>query len=430
MTDPSAVQWYQAFGAAAELWTDRSPELILSGPAGTGKSRACLEKLHACLLRWPGSRALVVRKTRESLTETALVTYEDKVLPVDSSIKEGAQRRVRQSYRYPNGSSVVVGGMDKATKIMSTEYDIIYVQEAIELTENDWESLTTRLRNGVMPFQQIIADTNPDSPSHWIRQRANAGRLKLLDSKHEDNPSLWSGGRWTEAGARYIAKLDALTGVRLPRLRHGKWVAAEGVVYGDWSRSVHVVDRFPIPPEWRRIRSIDFGYTNPFVCQWWALDGDDRVYLYREIYRTKRIVADHAKDIIRLSEGEKYEFTVADHDAEDRATLRAAGIFTVAAKKAVKPGIEAMENRMRIQPDGKPRLFVFRDSLVERDEELVDAKKPTCFVEEVDGYIWSPPKGEKAAKEEPIKLNDHAMDAARYAIMQMDSTKRYEIIRL
>lgn len=420
---------YKAYGAASELWTDRSGEVLLSGPAGTGKSRACLEKINACCLRWPGTRALIVRKTRESLTETALVTYENKVLPEGSPIKEGTQRKIRQSYRYPNGSEVVVGGMDKATKIMSTEYDVIYVQEAIELTEHDWESLTTRLRNGVMPFQQLLGDTNPDAPTHWIKLRANDGRLRLLDSKHEDNPSLWTGADWTESGRKYIAKLDALTGVRLPRLRHGKWVAAEGVVYSEWSRSVHVVDPFPIPADWRRIRSIDFGYTNPFVCQWWAVDHDGRAYLYREYYRTKRIVSDHAKEILRLSAGESCSSTVADHDAEDRATLRAAGLPTTAAKKAVKPGIEAIQNRLRVQPDGKARLYVFRDALVDRDEDLVDAKKPTSFVEEIDGYVWCPAKETRAAKEEPVKLNDHAMDAARYAMMHLN-TSTYEIVRL
>jgi hypothetical protein len=45
----------------------------------------------------------------------------------------------------------MIGGMDKPTKIMSSEYDFIYVQEAIELTETDWENLTTRLRNGRCP---------------------------------------------------------------------------------------------------------------------------------------------------------------------------------------------------------------------------------------------------------------------------------------
>jgi len=411
---------YKAYGAAQQLWVDRSPEIILSGPAGTGKSRACLEKIHACCLRWPGCRWLILRKTRESLTESALVTYEEKVLPPGSPIAAGPQRKMRQSYSYPNGSTVVVGGLDKASKVMSTEYDGAYVQEAIEVTEHDWESVTTRLRNGVMPFQQIIADTNPDAPTHWLKARERSGRLKFLESRHEDNPTLCRDGVWSESGLKYIAKLDGLTGARKDRLRHGRWVQAEGVVYPGWDRNVHLIDPFPIPESWHRIRAVDFGYSNPFVCQWWAIDYDGRMYLYRELYQTKRTVKVHGREIGLKSVGEKVLYTVADHDAEDRATLREARIGTIPAKKAIKLGIQAVEERLKIAGDGKPRLYVFRDALVERDEALAEAKRPTCTAEEFDSYTW--PKGQdgKALKEEPIDDNNHGMDAMRYAVMAVD----------
>jgi predicted O-methyltransferase YrrM len=58
---------------------------------------------------------------------------------------------------------IVVVGLDKAQKVMSSEYDVIFVQEAIELTVDDWEALTTRLRNGKISFQQLLADCNPST---------------------------------------------------------------------------------------------------------------------------------------------------------------------------------------------------------------------------------------------------------------------------
>jgi PBSX family phage terminase large subunit len=413
---------YEPFGAARELWTDHRDEVLISGPAGTGKSRACLEKIHAVCLRWPGARALIVRKTRESLTETALVTFEEKVLPAHSPIVGGSRRSHRQSYLYPNGSVVVVGGLDRPGKVMSTEYDLIYVQEAIELFEDDWESLTTRLRNGVVPFQQLIADTNPDRPTHWLKLRVDRGATAMLESRHEDNPILWDrdANQWTEIGRTYIGKLDRLTGARKPRLRHGKWVQAEGVVYDEWDRQIHIVDPFPIPPSWRRIRAIDFGYSNPFVCLWIAVDDDRRMYVYRELYHTKRTVKVHAKQINELSEGESYEFSVADHDAEDRATLRENGIATIAARKEVNPGIEGVQERLKDAGDGRARLYVFRNCLVERDPALNDAKKPCSILEEFDSYSWPKAPDGKASKEAPEKLNDHALDALRYAAMAVD----------
>jgi len=415
---------YEPFGAARTLWTDRRDEVLLSGPAGTGKSRACLEKLHAACLRWPGARALIVRKTRESLTETALVTFEERVLPMHSAIAAGARRSHRQAYHYPNGSVVVVGGLDRPAKVMSTEYDLIYVQEAIELFENDWESLTTRLRNGVVPFQQIIADTNPDRPTHWLKRRVDRGATVMLESRHEDNPTLWNRTTrdWTDTGRTYIAKLDRLTGVRKPRLRHGKWVQAEGVVYEAWDRQVHLIDPFEIPGSWRRIRAIDFGYSNPFVCLWIAVDHDRRMFVYREIYQTRRTVKAHAKRIHELSSGETYEFSVADHDAEDRATLRENGITTLAARKEVNPGIAAVQERLEDAGDGRRRLYVFRNCLVERDPALDDAKQPCSILDEFDCYSWPRTSDGIVGREGPDKRNDHAMDALRYAALAVDRT--------
>jgi PBSX family phage terminase large subunit len=421
MIEADPRRCYKAYGAARELWTDRRPEVFLSGPAGCGKSRACLEKLHACCLRWPGCRWLIVRKTRESLTESALVTFEEKVLPEGSPIREGPQRRMRQAYHYPNGSEVVLGGLDKPSKVMSTEYDGIYIQEGIELFENDLESLTTRLRNGVMPFQQLIGDTNPDSPQHWLRLRADRGDLVMLESRHEDNPILWdrAAGEWTPVGVAYIATLDRLTGARKARLRHGKWVQAEGVVYDGWDRAVHLIPRFEVPAEWKRIRSIDFGYTNAFVCQWWAVDHDGRMYLYREIYHTRRTVKVHSEHIRRLS-AERYAATVSDHDAEDRATLTENGIVTSPAHKEVTPGIQAVQERLKVAGDGRARLFVLEDSLVERDPYLAESRRPCCTAEEFDSYVWPRGGDGKPVKEQPVKDHDHGMDAMRYAVAFID----------
>ena len=381
--------------------TCRASEVLLSGPAGTGKSRAALEKLHLWCDNLPNIRALIVRKTRESLTESALVTFEEKVVPANHFVlRTGGQRKMRQSYHYRNGSVIVVGGMDKPGKIMSTEYDYIFTQESIELTENDWESLTTRLRNGVAPYQQLLADTNPDRPTHWLKKRCDAGKTLMLESRHEDNPVLWDKGRWTPGGLSYIAKLDALTGPRKQRLRYGRWVQAEGVVYDGWDAALHVIDRFPIPMDWPRYWSVDFGFTNPLVIQFWAVDPDGRLYLYREIYQTQTLIEDAAREVLRIigvsADGDWSRATepapqevVCDHDAEGRATLeRYLKIGTTAAWKDVQPGIQAVAARLRKAGDRRPRLFILRDSLVRRDGRLVEAKKPTCTAEEVDGYCF------------------------------------------
>ncbi|HEX2738451.1 MAG TPA: hypothetical protein VHP57_09975, partial [Acidimicrobiia bacterium] len=324
-------------------------------------------------------------------------------------------------YTYPNGARVHMCGMDRPGAALSSERDFIFVNQAEQLDVDDWEILSTRTtgRGAVTATPMLFGDCNPGHPSHWILQRPS---LRLLHSKHTDNPTLYDdAGAITPQGERTMAILDSLTGVRFGRLREGKWVAAEGTVYEEFDRSVHVIRRDLMPTPSRYVVSIDFGFTNAFVCQLWAIDNDGRMYLEREIYRTQRIVEDHAKDIRAMIGGRKVEAFVADHDAEDRATLQRHGISTLPAIKAVTVGIQAVQARMGKADAGiKPRLFVVSGALIERDEALAAAKKPVCTEDEFEVYAWPKSSNGKAVKEEPVKENDHGMDAMRYAVMYVD----------
>jgi PBSX family phage terminase large subunit len=409
---------YRPYGVAREIFKRRDDELVLSGPAGTGKSRGLLEKMHAVAQKYDGSRQLIVRKTRTSLTTTTLVTFEQLVLP------PGAAEMSHSGAVYPNGSVINFGGMDKATKIMSSEYDIIACFEATEFTEDDWESLSTRLRWDRLPYQQLAGDCNPSAPKHWLKQRANNGKTVMLESRHEDNPTLWDGSKWTRKGIAYIGKLDKLSGARYLRLRKGIWAAAEGMVYDDYDAAVHLVDRFDIPRDWPRIWVVDFGYTNPFCWQAWARDRDGRLFRYKEIYRTQRLVEDHAKAILKATEGEPRPIAIiCDHDAEDRATLeRHLGLVTAGAYKSISPGIQATQRRLKKAADGRARIFFLRDSLVDRDEALVDSHLPTCTEEEIESYVWPQNTNAKRGQgEHPVDKDNHGMDTMRYSVAFWDS---------
>jgi phage terminase large subunit len=397
-----------------------------------------MEKLHMMALMNPGMRGLICRKAATSLSSTALVTWQKYVARESIEVGDvhyfGGSAQEPASYRYENGSTVSIGGLDKVSKIMSAEYDVIYVQEATELTENEWEALTTRLRNWQTSFQQLMADCNPQHPEHWLKTRCDKGKTTMLVSRHEDNPTLFDRetGILSEQGRQYIAKLDALTGVRHARLRLGLWVAAEGVIYEDFS-PVHIIDELPvfdeptdpngIPMSWRRYWAIDFGFTNPFVCQWWAEDPTGRLLMYREIYHTRRTVDQHARQIRRLVTNDRDSWTeprptsiVCDWDAEGRTVLeRELGLATENAHKSVLEGIEAVQVRLRISPDGHPRIAFMRNALVERDLDLEEARKPTCTLDEIPAYVWS-----DRGHDKPIKEDDHGVDAMRYVVAHKD----------
>jgi phage terminase large subunit len=226
---------------------------MIAGPAETGKTFAALTKLDRLLLANPGSQAVMVRKVRDTVFSTVLQSYQRKILYEGHPAKPyGGQRP--QWYDYPNGARLWLAGMDDPGKALSSERDFVYVNQAEELTLDDWQTLCTRAtgRAGNTQYPQVFGDCNPGPPHHWIKNRPS---LKLLESRHEDNPALHDGNGWTDQGRRTLAVLDSLTGVRKERLRYGRWVSSEGAVY-QFDRAIHLIELDKVPHFTTRFRSI------------------------------------------------------------------------------------------------------------------------------------------------------------------------------
>lgn len=416
-------------GASLQMFSDTTtPEIILSGPAGTGKSFACLWKLHYTASKFPGARCLIVRQTRESITESALVTFEEHVLPKE--LQSEQDRGSRRVYAYPNGSEVIVAGLTQSrisqrAKVMSTEYDLIYAQEAIELQRDDWEKLSIRLRNGKVPYQQIIGDTNPDSPVHWIWSRAQSGRLALLNSEHKDNPRLWDGQNWTQYGTEYLARLDRLTGVTRSRFLEGQWVQASGLIYGDvWSDGPdngNVTEAAEYQPDSGYIVwACDDGYSagsaadtrgiDPITGHYVA-DAHPRVILFCQVRDNGQIVVfDESYACLKLSNVHIQEALQAGYPepdfashgpgaAEIRGRFYEASITPRQCTAKVDESIKEMRAALAADENGFRRVLVH----------------PRCknFRAEMSAYVY------EQGTETPVKQHDHGPDALRGLIWTM-----------
>jgi phage terminase large subunit len=199
----------------------------------------------------------------------------------------------------------------------------------------------------------------------------------------------------------------------------------EGLVFDCFDPIRHVIEPFRIPGDWPRFRAVDFGYRNPFVCLWFALSPEDEMVVYRQWYMSRRTTREHSEKINEIERvyksdrtgkkrafRERIESCWADHDADGRATLEENGIDTDPAEKAVSTGIQELYDRI-----ADNRFFIFRDSLVEVDERMKHLGRPTSLQEELQGYASARSKTGQPDKENPIKINDHATDAARYGSM-------------
>ena len=405
-------------GAALEAQCVTDSEFLLSGPAETGKTFAGLFRLDSLLRETPKSHAAIIRKVRQDMATTVLRTF-DRIIAIRGGVTRFGGERA-EFYTYPNGARAYVAGLDDPTKVLSSELDWGYVNQAEQLTLSDWEFLSTRTtgRGAVTRTPFVFGDCNPGPPKHWIKTRPS---VRLLESHHADNPTLYDeAGNITEQGKRSLAALNALTGIRRSRYFEGLWITSEGAVYRDFDRAVHVIPRAKMPPIVHWVCSIDFGFANPFVWQRWGIDDDGSMYLEREFYQSKVLVEDHAARITKLNQNYPIEATVADHDAEGRATLERRGINTTLAFKAVSEGVQNVQQRMVVQGNGKPRLFILEDACIGRDESLAAIHKPTSTLDEIEGYVWPQSADGKSLKEVPLKENDHGADCMRYACAFVD----------
>jgi len=391
---------YTPYGGCEEFFYCQEPEFIAEGPAETGKTLAACWKIHMLALKYAGLNGAIVRKTQTSIYGSVLQTFERVIegAPVDAYGGEKPQK-----YIYSNGSVVWVGGMDKADKILSSERDFFYVNQAEELSVDDWEKLTTRTtgRGAVMPYTMTFGDCNPGGSKHWIRERAKSGDLKLIRTTHKDNPTLFdpSTGEITEQGQRSISQLEKLTGVRRKRLLEGIWATAEGAVYDMFDAAIHVKARNPDEMKtWYLCQ--DEGYTHPAVILLVGEDSDGRHHIYKEFYKTGIL----QEGVVSQAKEWAHEYHVS-LDAVDGAAsgliadLIDKGVPARGAKAGVFESIQSVQNRMKVQGDSRPRLTI----------------EPTCefTINDFESYVWKP------EKDEPVKENDHAPDAYRYLLIAL-----------
>ena len=201
----------------------------------------------------------------------------------------------------------------------------------------------------------------------------------------------------------------------------GTFSTFSGRVFKEWRDKLHVIPPFEIPRGWRHIRGIDFGYSNPFACVWIAIPPNgEEYYVYAEHYEREQTLSHHAGRIKMVqwdTTDPHYGATYCDPSAaQGIADLRRTHGITglVAANNDVLAGIEFVRRMLLPVASGRPRLFIFA----------------TCeqLIREIKGYHWSPSIGkglrERDAIDMPVKINDHAIDALRYAIYTHAITTR------
>lgn len=438
-------------------------EVLVEGPAGTGKSRGIMEVLYALCYLKPGIRILVCRNTRRSLSESFCVPFEHDVCTPDEPFL-GPRPGSRSSYEFENGSAIVLGGLDQPEKLFSTEYDIVYIQECFEIAETTWDKFYRAIRRFHTNLNVLIGDTNPRYGWHWLNKRCNRGRCERFTTTHKDNPKYFNAdGTEKPVGTAYLDGLRKLTGNLYLWLYKGIWQGAEGLIYGNWSDK----NWLPMPdfvPNTTRVNwaslgidyfvlGADWGMVDAGVLQCWGIcvDGRDgvpnRMILCAEIYRTGQLLDWWCERAVELY----HEFGVAapvqvmvgDPGRKDcivamNKRFSTEGVpgsrrgelpkFCIGADNSLTrsrqgdlSGLDLVRQLIGEQENVQPKLQVVRRCLRGVDPELEKASKPTCWGEEIEAYAYEQPKDGKplapGKSEQPAAAcagMDNSLDVGRY----------------
>lgn len=419
---------YKFYGRNLEFFNLREPAAMLSGPSETGKTVTALALVDTLARQYPGLQGAIVRKQRVDMDGTVLQSFKADVLGKESDVHAHGGEKV-EWYDYPNGSRVWVGGMDRPGKVLSSQRDIIYVNQAEEIDNSDWETLSTRTtgRSGNMrdangiAHAMLIGDCNPSSPNHWVWAKHLGGQLKFVESRHVDNPRLYdqATGLITEQGKITIARLEALTGYRRSRLYEGKWVQSEGIVFDTWLDSENVTELAVYEKgAGPCFLFLDDGYSagsapdtrgrDPHTGQYVA-DAHPRVLLlaqekpdghldvFYESTACLKLSDDHLGELLATIQENGWDMPqYAVHgpgQAEIRGRLFAAGIAPRQSMARVDESIKEMQSWIGADKNGWRRLRV----------------NPACknLRAEAVSYAYEP------GSDKPVKAFDHSLDAVR-----------------
>lgn len=392
------------------------------GSVSAGKTVATLFAFLMAVAKAPKNGIiLVVGKTMTTVYQNVFVLFQDTSIFGAKIASEIHYTPGAASARILGREVMIVGANDAKSvgRIQGSTVALAYVDEAALLPEEFWNMLVSRLR---VPGARLLATMNPASMNHWMRKKwILAGADKNLVSFHftmKDNPNL---------PADYVADMErSFAGVFYDRMIKGEWTNAAGAIFSMWDPEKHVVP-------WESIErvhrvpgvGIDFGTSNASAALMLGVTVEPKP---------------------RLVLLDEFRYDPRDHNGARLAPSEQASRYRswLAAKHVPQPMLPGPEFQI-IDPAAahfQEELFklgvttwhadndvlggIATVSRLLESERLVVADRCAGFLSEVTEYRWSD-KATAEGKDEPIKEDDHSLDAARYVIHTARQTYEYDI---
>lgn len=194
-----------------------------------------------------------------------------------------------------------------------------------------------------------------------------------------------------------------------------EFTAFEGRIYEEFDRVVHVLD-IEYNPQWRNFQAFDFGFADPFVCLDIMVDPSDNVYVWREYQVRRRTNSEHAVFLNSRANPPDYHVDGRFGDPRDPDAISTLNAHLTGPPIVAHPlpserglgewiqGIDIIKQWLKVQPDGKPKLFFDRSC--------------TETIRQFEHLRSNEPREGKNVREGQKDFDDHGPDALRYFFSQ------------
>ena len=401
-------------------------EVFYGGARGGGKSYAMLvDPLRYC--HKAQHRALLIRRSMPELRD--MITHSQRLY--SRAFKGARWREQEKEWRFPSGARIEFGYAENMTDVLRYQgqsYTWIGVDELPQYPTPDvYNFLRSSLRS-VDPEIPVFmrATGNPGNiGSQWVKEMfvdpsepnkafnvsidTPTGVRKIsrrfIPAKLQDNPYLMQ----TDD---YYIMLASLPEVQRKQFLEGDWSAFENSSFPEFNKTTHVVDPFDIPRGWSRFRAADWGYSSNACCLWFAIDWDNNLWIYRELY-TKKITADEfARKVLEAEQGEFMRYGVLDSSTWARRGDVGPSIAETMIQEGCKwrPSDRSPKSRINGKLEIHKRLKVH-----EKDNEPTLKIFSNCV--NLIRTLPLLPLDKNNPEDVDTDAEDHAYDALRYGCM-------------
>ena len=391
---PKFFPYLQNYSHRWEFWC---------GSAGSGKSYTIAQKILIRCVKEP-IRVLVCRRYATTLRNSCFALFKEildkwKLTP-HIKIKE-----TDMSLTFPNGSQIIMSGLDEETKLLSlTNISVIWVEEAFEVERHKVEQLNLRMR-GIAANQQLLLSWNPISKNSWLYNftvEQPPESSVFIHSTFRDNPFL---------NQEYVSSLEELYTRNPAKARvfcDGEWgVDAEGLVIQNWKRQeFDPMELASIGYEHRA--GMDLGWLDPSAIIDTLYDRENKtIYVFNEFYKSGCQLSDLASAIGNMN----LKKTKVYVDAAEPRTIqffKQEGINAVPCSKG-KDSVKA-------------GLMFLQDNLI--------IVHPSCtnFITELENFSYIKSKVTGEYTEATTHEFSHAIDACRYAYSDIYTNTKMKTI--